>query len=70
MTAQPAMAELLDVDPHEVHQRGWPDWLLLAFCDDRTVLESPWTPVGTVKVEPRRGTSVSSRWSHRDGPHL
>ncbi|WP_433359491.1 hypothetical protein [Streptosporangium sp. CA-115845] len=50
MTAQLAMAELLDVDPHEVHQRGWPDWLLLAFCDDRTVLESPWTPVGTVKV--------------------
>ncbi|MGO4756926.1 transcriptional regulator, partial [Streptomyces sp. 2MCAF27] len=41
MTAQLAMADLHGIDPEEVHRRGWPDWLLLAFHDDRSFWELP-----------------------------
>lgn len=35
ITVQEAMADVLGVDPQEVRRRDWPDWLFLAFDDDR-----------------------------------
>ncbi|MEV4440345.1 transcriptional regulator [Streptomyces sp. NPDC049577] len=60
--AQLAMADLHGIDPEEVHRRGWPDWLLLALHDDRTVWESPWTVAGTVEaLEQAGGVPVDRR---------
>lgn len=61
ITVQLAMAEVFGVDLQEVHHRGWPDWLLLAFSDDRTILESPWAPVGTVKALENVGGPLDRR---------
>lgn len=47
---QLAMAAVHGVPATEVRRRGWPDWLLLALTDDRTVWESPWTPTGTLQA--------------------
>jgi tetratricopeptide (TPR) repeat protein len=47
-TAQLAMAHLHGVPRKAARTLGWPQWLLLAFPDDRAVLDSPWTPAGTV----------------------
>ncbi|GAA3044398.1 tetratricopeptide (TPR) repeat protein [Streptomyces olivoverticillatus] len=55
LTAQLAMADLHGIDPEEVHRRGWPDWLLLALCDDRSVWELPWTVAGTVEALEQAG---------------
>ncbi|MEV4749093.1 tetratricopeptide repeat protein [Streptosporangium sp. NPDC049248] len=60
-TVQIAMADVFGVDRAEVHRRGWPDWLLLAFSDDDTILESPWTPLGTVKALDNVGGPVDRR---------
>ncbi|MER6942472.1 hypothetical protein ABT294_00490 [Nonomuraea sp. NPDC000554] len=58
---QLAMADVLGVQECDVYARGWPDWLLAAFDDDRTVLESPWTPAGSVKVLDDVGGPVDRR---------
>ncbi|MGP4104789.1 hypothetical protein [Nonomuraea sp. KM90] len=55
------MADLLDISQREVCARGWPAWLLLAFCGDCAVLESPWTPAGSVKVLGEVGGPVDRR---------
>ncbi|MET7298232.1 transcriptional regulator [Embleya sp. NPDC005575] len=60
-TAQLAMADLLGIDPEEIRRRGWPWWLLLAFHDDDTVLDSPWSTVGTVKALDDVGGPVDRR---------
>ncbi|MGW6499304.1 tetratricopeptide repeat protein [Nonomuraea angiospora] len=60
-TTQVAMADVLGIDEQEVHARGWPDWLLAAIHDDRAVLESPWTPAGSVKVLDEVGGPVDRR---------
>jgi len=46
--AQHAMSELHGVPHSAAKQLGWPLWLLQAFPDDHAVLNSPWTPAGTV----------------------
>lgn len=61
MTAQLAMADLHGIDPEEVHRRGWPDWLLLAFHDDRSFWELPWTVAGTVEALEDAGGPVDRR---------
>ncbi|MFF4989229.1 hypothetical protein ACFY19_18710 [Streptosporangium saharense] len=61
ITVQEAMADVLGVDPQEVRRRGWPDWLFLAFDDDHTILESPWTPAGTVQALESVGGPVDRR---------
>ncbi|MFC4014642.1 hypothetical protein ACFOY2_45980 [Nonomuraea purpurea] len=61
ITSQYAMAHLLQVPRGEVDARGWPDWLLLAIRDDRTILESPWTPAGSVTVLREVGGPVDRR---------
>ncbi|MGA4995857.1 hypothetical protein [Nonomuraea bangladeshensis] len=61
ITTQYAMAELLGVGQREVTARGWPAWLLVAFSDDRLVLESPWTPAGSVTVLGDVGGPVDRR---------
>lgn len=48
MTAQYAMARLHGIPREDVTELGWPDFLLRAFPDDRSVLDSPWTLAGTV----------------------
>lgn len=60
-TAQLAIAALHGIDPWEVDRLGWPDFLLLAFPGDRTVLESAWTPAGTLHVLTDMGGSVDRR---------
>lgn len=51
-SAQAAMADLHGIDTATVARAGWPHWLLAVVAEttDRTVLESAWTPVGTVKA--------------------
>ncbi|MEU9835905.1 hypothetical protein AB0D67_30590 [Streptosporangium sp. NPDC048047] len=61
ITVQLAMAEVFGVDRREVHHRGWPDWLLLAFHDDHAVVESAWSPAGTVKALENLGGPVDRR---------
>jgi tetratricopeptide (TPR) repeat protein len=46
--AQHAMARLHGVAEEAVDRLGWPHFLLLAFADDRPVLDGPWTPAGTM----------------------
>ncbi|QZZ32836.1 transcriptional regulator [Streptomyces sp. ST1015] len=60
-TAQLAMADLHGIAPEEVRRRGWPDWLLLALHDDRSVWELPWTAAGTVKALEDAGGPVDRR---------
>ncbi|WP_067127943.1 hypothetical protein [Microtetraspora malaysiensis] len=60
-TTQLAIAALVGVQAEEVRHRAWPDWLLLAIRDDCTVLESPWTPMGTVKALQDVGGPVDRR---------
>ncbi|WP_240001150.1 tetratricopeptide repeat protein [Streptomyces sp. ST1015] len=60
-TAQLAMADLHGIDPEEVRRRGWPDWLLLALHDDRSVWELPWTVAGTVEALEDAGGPVDRR---------
>ncbi len=43
-----AMAALHGIPRDAVTELGWPHFLVLAFTDDRPVLDSPWTPAGTV----------------------
>lgn len=61
LRAQLAMADLHGIDPEEVHRRPWPDWLLLAFHDDRSVWELPWTAAGTVEALEDAGGPVDRR---------
>ncbi|WP_067143980.1 tetratricopeptide repeat protein [Microtetraspora malaysiensis] len=61
MSAQLAIADLLGIDPEEIYHRGWPHWLLLTFRDDCTILESPWTPAGTVSALEDVGGPVDRR---------
>ncbi|WP_237307983.1 tetratricopeptide repeat protein [Streptomyces alboflavus] len=60
-TAQYAMADLHGIAPEEVQRRGWPDWLLLLFHDDRSVWELPWTAAGTVEALEDPGGPVDRR---------
>ena len=60
-SAQLAIASLHGIDPAEVDRRGWPDFLLLALDDDRVIVESPWTPAGTVEVLMTVGAPVDRR---------
>ncbi|WP_214106410.1 hypothetical protein [Acrocarpospora catenulata] len=62
-TAQLAMASLHGVSPRAVTEHGWPDWLLLAFPDDRAFLDAPWTAAGTVTslAASARGGSMDRR---------
>lgn len=64
-----AMAHLHGIPPSAVTELGWPRFLLLAFADDRPILDSPWTPAGTVNAAEavarggpmdRRGFLISS----------
>ncbi|PZG47471.1 transcriptional regulator [Spongiactinospora gelatinilytica] len=59
--AQRALADVLGIDAREVEQRGWPGWLRAAIDGDRILLESPWTPAGTVKVLAQIGGCVDRR---------
>ncbi|MEU8954998.1 transcriptional regulator [Streptomyces sp. NPDC048518] len=61
MSAQYAMADLHGIDTEEVRRRGWPDWLLLLFHDDRAVWELPWTTAGTVEALEDPGGPVDRR---------
>jgi hypothetical protein len=63
ITAQLAMADLHGVPRDAVLQMGRPHWLLLAFPDDRAVLDSPWTPAGSVAsmTASARGASMDGR---------
>ncbi|WP_101831425.1 transcriptional regulator [Frankia canadensis] len=58
-----AMARLHGIPPAAVTELGWPDFLLLAFPDDRPVLDTPWTPAGTVAsvAATARGGSMDRR---------
>jgi tetratricopeptide (TPR) repeat protein len=58
-----AMARLHGIPPAAVTDLGWPDFLLLAFPDDHPVLDSPWTPAGTVAAvaAAARGGSMDRR---------
>lgn len=62
-TAQLAMANLHGIPEDAVLEFAWPDWLLLAFPDDRTILHTPWTLTGTVAslAASVRGGSVDRR---------
>lgn len=48
LSIQFAIADLVGVDAADVHRYGWPAWLLRACDDEQTVLDSPWTPAGTM----------------------
>lgn len=63
MVTQYAMAAFHDVPREAVDEMGWPHWLLIAFPDDQPILDSPWTPVGTVRsvAAAARGGSVDRR---------
>ncbi|MFI1584703.1 tetratricopeptide repeat protein [Embleya sp. NPDC020630] len=58
---QLAIAALHGVPDDVVHRRPWPDWLLAAMPDDRTLLESPWTPTGTIQALDTVGGTVDRR---------
>ncbi|MFI9206391.1 tol-pal system YbgF family protein [Streptomyces sp. NPDC053048] len=60
---QYAMAAFHNVPREAVDDMGWPHWLLIAFPDDRPILDSPWTPMGTVRsvAAAARGGSVDRR---------
>ncbi|MFF7764279.1 transcriptional regulator [Streptomyces griseorubiginosus] len=62
MPARYAMARLHGI-PRAATELGWPDFLLLAFPDDRPVLDSPWTLAGTVAAvaATARGGSMQDR---------
>ncbi|WP_433241497.1 hypothetical protein ACQPYK_36330 [Streptosporangium sp. CA-135522] len=60
-TALLAIASLHGIDLADVDRYGWPDFLLLALDDDRTVLESPWTVAGTVNSLTDMGGPVDRR---------
>ncbi len=61
--ARYAMAHLHGIPQAAVTELGWPDFLLLAFPDDRPILDNPWTPVGTVAsaAATARGGSMDRR---------
>ncbi|MFF7603133.1 transcriptional regulator [Streptomyces mirabilis] len=61
--ARYAMAHLHGIPPSAVAELGWPNFLLLAFLDDRPVLDNPWTPAGTVAAvaAAARGGSMDRR---------
>jgi hypothetical protein len=61
--ARYAMARLHGIPPSAVAELGWPGFLLLAFPGDRPVLDSPWTPAGTVAAvaSAARGGSMDRR---------
>lgn len=63
LPARYAMARLHSIRPDAVDELGWPDFLLLAFPDDRPVLDSPWTLAGTVTAvaTAARGGSMRDR---------
>jgi len=61
LSAQLAMADLHGIDAEEVRRRGWPDWLLLLFHDDRALWELPWTVAGTVEALEDAGGPVDRR---------
>ncbi|MET7826974.1 transcriptional regulator [Streptomyces sp. NPDC005386] len=63
LPARYAMARLHGIRPAAVDELGWPDFLLLAFPDDRPVLDSPWTLAGTVTAvaTAARGGSMRDR---------
>ncbi|MFF3146019.1 transcriptional regulator [Streptomyces sp. NPDC057927] len=63
MPARYAMARLHGIPREAVTELGWPDFLLLAFLDDRPVLDSPWTLAGTVTAvaAAARGGSMQDR---------
>ncbi|MFD7409224.1 transcriptional regulator [Streptomyces sp. NPDC059866] len=63
MPARYAMARLHGIPREAVAELGWPDFLLLAFPDDRPVLDSPWTLAGTVAAvaAAARGGSMQDR---------
>ncbi|MEV4042797.1 transcriptional regulator [Streptomyces sp. NPDC049744] len=58
-----AMAHLHGIPATAVTELGWPGFLLLAFPDDRPVLDSPWSPAGTVAAvaAAARGGSMDRR---------
>jgi tetratricopeptide (TPR) repeat protein len=67
--AQHAMARLHGIADEAVDRLGWPYFLLLAFADDRPILDGPWTSAGTMtavattsREDPmdRRGFLISS----------
>jgi tetratricopeptide (TPR) repeat protein len=58
LTAQLAMADLHGVPAATVREHGWPAWLLAAFPNDRSVLDTPWGRLGTV---------ISTRVADRGG---
>ncbi|MFD0386530.1 hypothetical protein ACFQ2B_40760 [Streptomyces stramineus] len=60
---QYAMAAFHNVPREAVDEMGWPHWLLVSFPDDRPILDSPWTPMGTVRsvAAAARGGSVDRR---------
>ncbi|MFJ8475203.1 transcriptional regulator [Kitasatospora sp. NPDC094011] len=60
-TALLAIASLHGIDLADVDRYGWPGFLLLALKDDRTVLESPWTVMGTVNSLTDVGGPVDRR---------
>ena len=60
-TALLAIASLHGIDPSDIDRYGWPGFLLLALEDDRIVLESPWTPAGTVNSLTDVGGPVDRR---------
>ncbi|MCZ0211330.1 transcriptional regulator [Streptomyces sp. UMAF16] len=60
-TALLAIASLHGIDFADVDRYGWPNFLLLALDDDRTVLESPWTVTGTVNSLTDVGGPVDRR---------
>lgn len=61
--ARYAMARLHGIPREAVSEVGWPGFLLLAFPDDRPVLDSPWTLAGTVAAvaAAARGGSMQDR---------
>ncbi|MGI5353607.1 transcriptional regulator [Streptomyces sp. CA-250714] len=61
--ARYAMAHLHGIPPAAVTELGWPNFLLLAFPGDRPVLDSPWSPAGTVEAVAAiaRGGSMDRR---------
>ncbi|WP_128380406.1 helix-turn-helix transcriptional regulator [Streptomyces cavernae] len=61
--ARYAMARLHGIPPEAVPELGWPTFLLLAFPDDRVILDSPWTLAGTVTAvaAAARGGSMMDR---------
>ncbi|TQE33079.1 transcriptional regulator [Streptomyces ipomoeae] len=63
MPARYAMARLHGIRCEAVVELGWPNFLLLAFPDDRPILDSPWTLAGTVAAvaAAARGGSMVDR---------